>query len=221
MKILNLYAGIGGNRKLWGGEHEVTAVEWDEETAKVYKDYFPNDKVVVTDAHQYLIENCEEYDFIWSSPPCPTHSVTNGFLNAQGVKRYPDMRLYQEIIYLDKFFGGKYCVENVRSYYEPLIEPQKLNRHYFWCNFKLGNGEIGLNDFNTLNAHSSTRLKSDEYMQKLINLYGFDLNDCELSKSKCIKMLRNCVSPETGKYILDRAQEIVIRSNTEQTALSL
>ena len=27
MRILNLYAGIGGNRKLWGEEHEVTAVE--------------------------------------------------------------------------------------------------------------------------------------------------------------------------------------------------
>ena len=27
MKILNLYAGIGGNRKLWGDEHEITAVE--------------------------------------------------------------------------------------------------------------------------------------------------------------------------------------------------
>jgi len=29
MKILNLYAGIGGNRKLWGDQHQVTAVEYD------------------------------------------------------------------------------------------------------------------------------------------------------------------------------------------------
>ena len=35
-KILNLYAGIGGNRKLWGDEHEITAVEYDEATADVY-----------------------------------------------------------------------------------------------------------------------------------------------------------------------------------------
>ena len=27
LKILNLYAGIGGNRKLWGNEHDITAVE--------------------------------------------------------------------------------------------------------------------------------------------------------------------------------------------------
>ena len=36
MKILNLYSGIGGNRKLWGDEHEVTAVEnVPEKTAKI------------------------------------------------------------------------------------------------------------------------------------------------------------------------------------------
>lgn len=34
MKILNLYCGIGGNRKLWGDEHEITAVEWDSNIAK-------------------------------------------------------------------------------------------------------------------------------------------------------------------------------------------
>ena len=26
MKILNLYAGVGGNRKLWSSEHEITAI---------------------------------------------------------------------------------------------------------------------------------------------------------------------------------------------------
>ena len=74
MKILNLYAGIGGNRKYWGDEDEVTAVEIDERIAKIYKDNFPNDNVIVGDAHQYLLEHFREYDFIWTSPPCPTHS---------------------------------------------------------------------------------------------------------------------------------------------------
>jgi DNA (cytosine-5)-methyltransferase 1 len=37
MKILNLYAGIGGNRKLWGNTHSITAVEFDEEIAKLIK----------------------------------------------------------------------------------------------------------------------------------------------------------------------------------------
>jgi DNA (cytosine-5)-methyltransferase 1 len=43
MKILNLYAGIGGNRKLWtpnGDEHEITAVENVKEIADIYKQFF-------------------------------------------------------------------------------------------------------------------------------------------------------------------------------------
>lgn len=69
MKILNCYAGIGGNRKLWGDDHEITAVENDPDIAKIYQDFFPNDKVIVADAHQYLLDHFKEYDFIWSSPP--------------------------------------------------------------------------------------------------------------------------------------------------------
>ena len=135
MKILNLYAGIGGNRKLWGNEHEITAVELNPEIAKIYQDFFPNDKVIVADAHQYLLDHYKEFDFIWSSPPCPTHSGVNFFLNAQGVIRYPNMSLWQEIIFLQTFFKGKYCVENVISYYEPLYKPQEVGRHYLWSNF--------------------------------------------------------------------------------------
>jgi len=72
-KVLNLYAGIGGNRKLWS-DVDVTAVEWDEDKAEVYRDHFPDDEVIVTDAHEYLLEHFREFDFIWSSCPCPTHS---------------------------------------------------------------------------------------------------------------------------------------------------
>ena len=74
MKILNLYSGIGGNRKLWGDEHDITAVENNSKIAKIYQDFFPKDELVITDAHQYLLEHFKEFDFIWSSPPCPTHS---------------------------------------------------------------------------------------------------------------------------------------------------
>ena len=135
MKILNLYAGIGGNRKLWGDEHEITAVEYKPEIAKIYQEIFPNDKVIVDDAHQYLLQHYKEFDFIWSSPPCPTHSVTNNFLNSQGHVRYPDMALYQEIIFLKHWFKGKWVVENVKSYYDPLCKPTEVERHYFWSNF--------------------------------------------------------------------------------------
>ena len=99
MKILNLYAGIGGNRKLWEG-HEITAVEIDEKIAAIYHDFFPEDKILITDAHQFLLDHYQEYDFIWSSPPCPTHSRIR---NEAGVGRgrnkpiYPDMKLYEVI----------------------------------------------------------------------------------------------------------------------------
>ena len=73
MKILNLYACLGGNRYKWDEvtKVEVTAVEWDEELARMYQERFPNDKVIVADAHQYLLDHYKEFDFIWSSPPCP------------------------------------------------------------------------------------------------------------------------------------------------------
>ena len=144
MKILNLYAGIGGNRKLWGDEHEITAVEINPEIAMIYQDFFPNDKVIVGDAHQYLLNHYKEFDFIWSSPPCPSHGVSRYWSSKSdnpGMNYpspiYPDMNLYQEIIFLTHFYKGKWVVENVVSYYEPLIKPFEYQSHYYWCNFHI------------------------------------------------------------------------------------
>jgi DNA (cytosine-5)-methyltransferase 1 len=93
MKILNLYSGIGGNRKLWGDTHDITAVEFNPEIAQIYKDFFPNDKMIIGDAHQYLLEHFHKYEFIWSSPPCPTHSRFNNINFLDGKYKYPDMTL--------------------------------------------------------------------------------------------------------------------------------
>jgi len=38
MKILNLYCGVGGNRKLWGNDHDITAIEADPLIAQIYID---------------------------------------------------------------------------------------------------------------------------------------------------------------------------------------
>ncbi len=81
MKILNLYAGIGGNRKLWGNEHDITAVEIGPNIANIYSEFYPNDTVIVGDAHEFLRANFRDFDFIWASPPCPTL-----FENITGVK---------------------------------------------------------------------------------------------------------------------------------------
>ena len=134
LKILNLYTGIGGNRKLWTGDIEVTAVEIVPEIAKIYQDFFPNDIVIVTDAHQFLLEHYKEFDFIWSSPPCPSHSRMRQLKNNcdESEKKYPDMKLYEEIIFLQSYFEGKFVVENVISFYEPLIKPFIYREHYYW-----------------------------------------------------------------------------------------
>lgn len=197
MKILNLYAGIGGNRKNWGGCHKVTAIEYDEKIAKIYKENFPEDEVIVADAHKYLLEHFREYDFIWASPPCPSHSRVrkslafkkkkDGTVYEQNKPIYPDMTLYQEIIFLDNYFDGYYCVENVVPYYEPLIEPQKLGRHLFWSNVKLPPKKFeARGSFDNIN----------ELAQKL----GYDISGWKGVNK--ILLLRNCVEPEVGEYIL-------------------
>jgi len=206
MKILNLYAGLGGNRKLWGDKDEITAVENNPKIAKIYSDFFPKDKVIVGDAHDYLIEHYKEFDFIWSSPPCPTHSWVNYFLNAQGVIRYPDVDLWQEIIFLRYFCKTKWVVENVKSYYEPIYKPFLVDRHYFWANFYITSSESWKNKKGKLsitNSRASTRRKSGEEVKTLQQFHGFDLVKYKISDKR--KLLANCVNPELGLHIFQEA----------------
>jgi len=205
MKILNLYAGIGGNRKLWKG-HQITAVENNPEIAKIYQDFFPKDKVIVGDAHQYLLDHYKEFDLVWSSPPCPTHSGVNYFLNAQGCIRYPAMELWQEIIFLEHFCKTKYVVENVKSYYKPFIVPDLIDRHYFWSNFLIAEWENkGKANFNItlLNTRASTRREQEVILKDLQKYHDFDLSEYKIADKR--RLLANCVKPELGKHILDCA----------------
>lgn len=192
MKILNLYAGIGGNRKLWTG-HQVTAVEYDETIAKIYKDNFQEDEVIVADAHQYLIDHYKEFDFIWSSPPCQTHSSFryNICVRFRGTEpQFPDMRLYQEILFLQYHATCKWVVENVKPYYKPLIEPTKiLQRHLLWSNFEMPDKEFKKDDI----RHAQ--------IPDLQLKYGFDLSGYKLKNKR--QILRNCVDPKLGLHILE------------------
>lgn len=196
MKILNLYAGIGGNRKLWGDEHQVTAIENSSEIAFVYRQNFPHDNCIIMDAHQYLLDHFREFDFIWSSPPCPSHSIVRKITSDEKFKGmagynkpvYPDIKLYEEILFLKGYFKGKWCVENVISWYEPLIDPYKIAGHYFWTNFIIRDFVgTGRNHYGTISSLSETK--------------GFDLKGKKLSDKR--KVLRNCVEPELGKHIFD------------------
>lgn len=139
MRILNLYSGTGGNRELWGNEHEITAVELDSKIAAKYQSLFPNDTVVVADAHEYLLDHYQDFDFIWTSPPCQTHSRANFFINNGIAKRprYADFKLWQEIFFLQTFCKTLFCVENVISYYLPPIPCQTIGRHQLWANFRV------------------------------------------------------------------------------------
>lgn len=159
--------------------------------------FFPNDKVLIEDAHAYLLNHFREFDFIWASPPCPTHSKvrmnsTYSKENGEPIKTpcYPDMRLYEEIILLDYFFKGKFVIENVISFYEPLIKPYIVGSHYFWANFPL------------VNFQTEPRLH-DYPIQELEKRKGFNLSSFNISNELKRKVLHNCVEPEVGKAIFE------------------
>jgi len=196
MKVLNLYAGIGGNRKLWEGV-EVTAVENNPEIAAIYQDFFPDDKVIVGDAHQYLLDHFREFDLIWSSPPCQSHSRLNTASFPSGSKKYvyPEMSLYQQIIFLKHWFKGKYVIENVIPYYKPLIPTKEIDRHLFWSNFYIK----PFTNNNKKIPHEKAQVK---YLQEY---FGFNLDKYSISNKR--QVLRNCVIPELGLHIFNQSKK--------------
>ena len=216
MKILNLYACLGGNRYKWdevakaaGIEIEVTAVEYDPEIAKHYAKRFPKDKVIVEDAHEFLRLNYKEFDFIWSSPPCPSHSRLVMSNKNKLQMKFPDMTLYEEVIFLDNFFNGKYCVENVIPYYEPLIPAQKRGRHLYWTNFTLP-GSLNERKFKgglCQGDNEHKRLEEFHDLKIKANIGGYR------------DILRNLVDYEAGKTIFETALGIYKSNNAKQTEL--
>ncbi len=213
MKILNLYACLGGNRYKWNevkDDIEVTAVEWDEELAKLYQERFPNDKVIVADAHQYLLDHYKEFDFIWSSPPCPTHSRL-AITNKNKIKmKYPDMKLYQEVIFLDNFFNGKYVVENVIPFYTPLIPSKKRGRHLYWTNFNLPND---INERPPIGIGQGVN-----EVKRLCEFHDYDFYKYK-GKQPTNKIARNLVDYKAGKTIFETALGIIKKQDINQTEL--
>ena len=214
-KVLNLYACLGGNRYKWDEvakeaniEMEVTAVELDSELARLYQERFPKDKVIVADAHQYLLDHFKEFDFIWSSPPCPTHSKMNHIIGGRGSYRFPDMKLYEEIIFLDNFFKGKYVVENVVPYYEPLIPAKHRDRHLYWTNFNLPN---------VLSERKSPIL-TGKCIDNMSDFHDYDFYKYKGNQHRG-KISRNLVDYEAGKTILQTALGIIKDNNKNQIKL--
>ena len=209
MKILNLYACLGGNRYKWGDEHEITAVELDKDLAYLYQERFTNDTVIVADAHQYLLDHYKEFDFIWTSPPCPTHSRARFARRNTTKPAYPDLKLYEEIIFLSKWFDGQYVVENVIPYYEPLIPAKKRGRHLYWTNFNLPN---------TLNERKSSIMEGKDEVTQWCKFHDYDFRKYK-GKQRIDKVARNLVDYEAGKTILDTAMGIIQKQDLNQTEL--
>ena len=214
MKILNLYACLGGNRYKWDevADVEVTAVELDPEAARLYQERFPNDTVIVEDAHQYLLNHYKEFDFIWSSPPCPTHSkVRMSQKNTDSFKpMFPNMKLYEEIIFLEHNFKGKYLVENVIPFYQPLIPANKRGRHLYWTNFNLPN---------VLSKREQPKISTGtNEVKNLCKFHDYDFYKYKGSQPTN-KMARNLVDYEAGKTILETVLGITKKQNEKQTQM--
>jgi len=190
MKILNLYSGIGGNRKLWKN-CKITAVELDPDIATVYQLLYPNDTVIVGDALEYLEKHYQEFDFIWASPPCPSHGQYRhnvGVIGKGFAPIMPDMSLYALIVFLKTYFNGAWVVENTKPYYEPLIKPSfTLQRHLFWSSHTVPNKDF-----------KPTKIRSKN---KISDFDGYEIVAQSKIKNKR-QVLRNCILPELGEYIM-------------------
>lgn len=214
LRVLNLYSGLGGNRKNWSNV-TVTAVEMEPDIAEVYKTQFPNDKVVIGDAHQYLLDHADDFDFVWTSPPCQTHSRMMKATRHKK-KRYTDMSLYQEILFLQHFFKGKWVVENVKPYYEPLVKPSAiLGRHYFWSNFLILPFNVPEQPKGFITKGTA---KETEELKRWLgihyegNIYYKD-NHCPG------QVLRNCVHPSLGSHVFQCAVAANSKNSFHQTSL--
>ena len=211
MRVLNLFSGLGGNRRLWEGV-EVTAVEYEADIAAFYQDHYPQDTVIVGDAYEYLLEHWEDFDFIWASVPCPSHSRARYWSSKGGAYTpvYPDFRLYEVIAFLKHFAPCPWAVENVKPYYDqPALYQANytMGRHMFWCNFPI-------QAFSPKDSDIKDGKREEWQQDHQIDLAGYKFKD------RTDKLLRNCVSGELGLHILE-CSRTESPETIEQMGLSL
>lgn len=118
---------------------------------------------------------------------------------------YPDLRLYEEVLFLKHYYNGLWVEENVVPYYEPLIPPtKKIGRHLFWANFRIGNKKFETEDVTKITTSN----------------YGFDISSETIRTERKDKIVRNLVNPEIGLYLLEQALGIHRANQTEQATLN-
>jgi DNA (cytosine-5)-methyltransferase 1 len=127
------------------------------------------------------------------------------------------MKLYQEVILLKHFFKGSYVIENVKSYYAPLVTPQVSGRHYFWSNFNIPNLESRIKISRMCGDKDTLGITQGEIRKKEMEKLGFDLGKYSYPEKE--KLLRNCVDPLIGRAILDRAIQVNNLKSARQQGL--
>ena len=197
IRYLNLYAGLGGNRKLLT-DVKVTAVERDPKIAAVYQELYPNDEVVIGDAREYLLSNYKNFDWIWTSPKCQanTKMIRSG-RNRKPI--YPDLRCYEQAIFLKHNFNGSWVVENVKPYYKPLIEPQYVGRHAFWSNLDI---KPMINEPKFKNFINRQNLSDKKDLMDWLGIH-YDKNIYYEGNHCPTQILRNCVHPLVGQHVFN------------------
>jgi DNA (cytosine-5)-methyltransferase 1 len=170
--------------------------------------------VIVADAHEYLLKNYMNFDFIWSSPPCPSHSRIRFSQKNREIYDavYPDFKLYEEVVLLDNYFEGKYVVENVIPFYEPLIPAKKRGRHLYWTNFNLPR------DLGERSEGSGIIGEAKNEVDVLCNFHDYDFYKYK-GEQRRDKIARNLVDYEVGKAIFATAMGVIRKSNVKQYSL--
>ena len=221
MKILNLYAGVGGNRKLWDS-HDVTAVEYNEQIAAIYQKRFPKDHMFIEDVLEFIRRiDLEQFDFIWASPPCKTHSCAT----SSHARYVPDLtQLYGLRLYLEYSIGTAaykndvpktlYCIENVQPFYKIPKEwraSTKIDRHYFWANFPILDPKYAgfeetpssrlSDDMINTNKHQRSLLMRGT-IQDIADYHDFNLTLLDGYKGRKDTVVRNMTHYNIGDFIL-------------------
>ena len=144
MRVLDLYAGLGGSDKgirsvleKKGIDYEYVAIEIDPKVAEAHRKNNPGSRVIVADALSWLPE-VKNFDFVWASPPCKTHSKWNMVWASRREKHpKPDPTLWF-LIREFRSLGINFVVENVDPYYKDPCKPTiKIGRHQFWTSFPI------------------------------------------------------------------------------------
>ena len=117
------------------------------------------------------------------------------------------MKLYEEVIFLQHYYKGKFCIENVIPFYEPLVPAHKRHRHLYWTNFNLPN---------KLSERKNPDLaRTRNVVKQLSKFHDYDFSKYK-GKQSVRKMARNLVDYEAGRTIFETVLGITKKANQKQ-----